>query len=87
MLALDLLKTISSEDVERFPPIETIGSAACNGFETPDSEVRLHCKVGGGWPPQAWHKGVSFSPAVIGDGRDAMVTDTTGKLSSTTMSV
>ena len=88
LLALHLLKTISSEDVERFPPMETIGSAAaCNGFETPDSEVIIHCNVGGGWPPQAWHRGVSFSPPVIGEGRDAMVTDTTGKLSSTTISV
>ena len=67
--------------------MDTIGSAACNGFEMPDSEVRVQCKEGGGWPPQAWHKAVSFSPAVVGEGRDAMVTDTTGKLSSTTMSV
>ena len=81
------MKTISSEDVERLPPMDTIGSAASKGFEMPDSEVMLHCKEGGGWPPQAWHKGVSFSPAVMGDGRDAMVTDTTGKLSSMTMSV
>ena len=43
-----LLKTISSEDVERLPPIDTIGSEACNGLEMPDSEVRVHCKEGGG---------------------------------------
>ena len=50
---IHLLKTISSEDVERLPPMDTIGSEASKGFETPDSEVMLHCKDGGGWPPQA----------------------------------